>query len=1293
MDRIFLLTYDFFRKRRLVFWLSLLGSFALFALIASRIKFEENITAFFPDGKGSENMAEVFSNLKVSDKLVVMFSSDGEDSQDGLYAASARLGELLGNESGVIDKYVEGVDQTSTKEALDFIYGNLPMFLDDADYARMDSLLTEENIDSQVLKVKLTLISPAGFAMRDILLKDPLGLGTGVLAKTADLNPATDYVIRDGHIFLPDGRTLLAFIEPVWSNGETGRNDELVNVIEDAVGKVSSEYQGIDIHYFGGAAMSVYNARQIKRDTYATSAVALLIIILFILAVFKSRSSVFLILCPVIYGGVFALAAVALIQNDISGIAVGAGSAIMGIALSYSIHILAHQNHVTDVRQLISEICGPLVIGSITTIGAFVGLLFTSSRLLQDFGLFAAFTLLGTMLFCLIFLPQFLRGQAHVREGRILAAIEKANAYPFEKNKWLLASLAVIFVVCVYFSSKVQFDSNMMNLTYWDPGQKEAEAILNPETDSKSKSVVFVSIGADEAAVFDSYARLNERLAGMRENGKILSYSDASEFLFSTDEQSERLEKWRSFWTEDRIARLTAGFTAASEKYGFAPSAFNGFFSLVKGEYAAKDWFGGGVQVPELIENWLGKSSRLDMLISQVKIDSENVDAVYSEFNDEPDVVIFDQSYFANKAAQNINNDFYLILFISSFLIFFVLWLSYGRIELALLSFLPMCISWVIIIGIMGLFGIQFNIVNIILSTFIFGMGDDFSIFILEGLLYKYRTGKTLIDSHKTAIFFSSFTMIVGIGALIFAGHPALHSIAIITILGMIAVVLVAYTVEPVIFDIFVTRPTSKGLSPYTFMSFLKDLWIYVPTVIGCVLVFLYLLILIPLPMSLKRKQEKVCRYLHVSCRAMVNLICGKRLAIRTGDGSDCRLSKFRPDAEPYIVTANHQSFLDIVLMLAIYPKVKFMVADWVVTSPMFGLFAKYFGYYRKSEGYDVLLPLIETDMNDGWSIVIFPEGHRSSDGEIKRYHKGAFYLSAMLHRQIRPVVFYGNDMIAPKGGELNMARALALTQYLPKMPVCGMDTYKHSCREAESAAREALRKLKNEFDVPSNPYFYRTLVSGFVYKGPVTENYVRIKALLENKYALFNELLPRRGVITDIGCGMGLADYMLSMYSPERQVIGFDYDADKIATASHCFMRHSLPNLSFAVGDVLSGEFLASLPQSDAFIISDVLHYIDENAQKALLAACASKLNAGGMILVRDGNTENREGQKLTALTEFFSVKLLGFNKGAKDLHFISESMLAGMASDCGLSLTRAGDVKITSNTLYLLKAEEAKS
>ena len=140
-----------------------------------------------------------------------------------------------------------------------------------------------------------------------------------------------------------------------------------------------------------------------------------------------------------------------------------------------------------------------------------------------------------------------------------------------------------------------------------------------------------------------------------------------------------------------------------------------------------------------------------------------------------------------------------------------------------------------IILGLMGILGIEFNIINIILSTFIFGIGDDFSIFIMDGLQNKYRTGQKVLNSHKTAIFFSAFTTVVGMGALVFAKHPALQSISLISILGMIAVVLVAYTIQPLIFRFFIAGPASKGLPPYTLIGLIRTVLLFLLFFIGCI--------------------------------------------------------------------------------------------------------------------------------------------------------------------------------------------------------------------------------------------------------------------------------------------------------------------------------------------------------------------------------------------------------------------------------------------------------------------------
>ena len=92
-----------------------------------------------------------------------------------------------------------------------------------------------------------------------------------------------------------------------------------------------------------------------------------------------------------------------------------------------------------------------------------------------------------------------------------------------------------------------------------------------------------------------------------------------------------------------------------------------------------------------------------------------------------------------------------------------------------------------------------------------------------------------MLNSHKTAIFFSAFTTVVGMGALVFAKHPAWQSISLYSILGMIAVVLVAYTIQPLIFRFFIAGPASKGLPPYTLIGLIRTVLLFLLIYIGCI--------------------------------------------------------------------------------------------------------------------------------------------------------------------------------------------------------------------------------------------------------------------------------------------------------------------------------------------------------------------------------------------------------------------------------------------------------------------------
>ena len=1282
MTQFFIGLYDYFERHKILFYLSLISCVLLMGFFALQVRFEENITQFFPDTKDSQNTIKVFDNLKIKDKIIIMLSSADTCHQvepDSLIEAAGQLQQTLTEKAGgtLIKGIFAQVDQSLIGGATDFVYEHLPLFLTDTDYQRFDSLLTEKGIQATMQKNYTNLLSPAGIALRSYILRDPLGLGSEALKHLQDFQLEANYEIYDEHIFSKDGSTLLMFITPVFSTGSTGKNDELIKILEEELQHIQGESPAIRAEYFGGPSVGVYNARQIKKDTILTSSLALLIIIVFISLVFKRKRSIPLIITPVLFGGLFALFLIFFIKGSISAIAVGAGSAVMGIALSYSIHMLAHQNHVSTVQQLIKEIAYPLTVGSFTTIGAFMGLIFTSSDLLRDFGLFASLALVGTTLFCLIYLPHFLKGQADVKQGCILRIIEKINAYSYEKNKWLVGGILLITVICLFTSQKVGFNNDMMSLNYEPQHLKQSEEKLMQLFDSDEKTVLFVSVGKDMNQATETYAMTNQKLLALKDQGLIKDYASASQFLISPQEQQLRLKKWKDYWTDEKQQQIREQLETAAAEYRFRPGSFDPFYQWLNqpfGEYhytAQEDDLSG-----KLLNEWQTSAASITMLISQIRISDQNKETVYQHFSKDQDVVIFDRSYFANKWVSAINDDFYLILYISSFLIFFALWFSYGRIELTLMSFLPMLVSWVIILGLMGILGIEFNIINIILSTFIFGIGDDFSIFIMDGLQNKYRTGQKVLNSHKTAIFFSAFTTVVGMGALVFAKHPALQSISLISILGMIAVVLVAYTIQPLIFRFFIAGPASKGLPPYTLIGLIRTVLLFLLFFIGCIFLRVLIAVLYLVPVRKSSKQRLVCRLIQITCKGILLLATAvKKEHINKAN------ERFQ---HPAIIIANHQSFIDILVLLSLSSKILMVTNHWVWHSPFFGAIIRYVDFYYIGEGYEQYMERMRKKVKEGYSIAIFPEGTRTYNGKMKRFHKGAFYLAETLQLDILPILLYGNNKIIAKAQPFNIRKGIIYTEILPRIPGDDLSfgtTYQERTKRISAYMKEGYARICREKNTTDNPAFYEALIQNYIYKGPAVEWYIRIKVKMERNYRLFNQLIPVQGQITDIGCGYGPLCYMLSLLSEDREILGIDYDEDKIALAQHGWLRNE--HLQFRHGNALEYP----LPESDVFILNDMLHYMSYEHQRTLLLKCADRLRSQGMIIIRDGNSANTSKHRLTRFTELLSTRIFNFNRTAGELHFTTETQLREIAVTCGMNVEIIPNDKYTSNTIYIFR------
>ena len=183
----------------------------------------------------------------------------------------------------------------------------------------------------------------------------------------------------------------------------------MIDALDASIATVTHAFANAEIVYFGGTAVAVGNARQIRQDTWLTLSLMLVLLAVFVIWFFKKKRAPLIILIPVAFGGLFSIACIALLKGYVSVLALAAGSIILGIAVNYSLHFIVHIQHAGNMRETIKDLAGPMTLGSTTTVMAFLGLQFANASVLRDIGLFAAFSLIGAAVCTLVFLPHFFK--------------------------------------------------------------------------------------------------------------------------------------------------------------------------------------------------------------------------------------------------------------------------------------------------------------------------------------------------------------------------------------------------------------------------------------------------------------------------------------------------------------------------------------------------------------------------------------------------------------------------------------------------------------------------------------------------------------------------------------------------------------------------------------------------------------------------------------------------------------------------------------------------------------------
>ena len=824
MSRLFIKLYIFLGRHKGLRWTVMLGSVLLFAFYGLKLGYKENILELLPQTGNIAEFQPVFGNLKVKDKVFVQivpkgFTEENVGEESGMDVESlcaycdGFVDSLMARDGG---RYIAGVlyniDDDLLMTAVDYASGVLPTFVDTSCYREFDRLIAPESIEREMEENTVILDNDEDGNLSMMVSYDPIGLRKVLLKNLSE--SGSGFSLRNGHFVSKDGNVVTAFLSPAFDYMDSDAAARFADMAEAVVASYSEEHPEVDIYMHGSPVMSANNSRRIKSDLVMTVGISLLIICLLIAFFFKNKSSLILLLSPVAYGTLAAMATMYWIKGSMSLMALGIGAIVLGVALSYCLHVLTHYKYVSNPLKVLADESEPVILGCLTTIGAFAGLLFTSSELLRDFGMFASFAMVGTTLFSLIFLPHFFSPEKNRKSEKAFAVFEKINSLPMDRNPWVLVPIAAIAVGCLFLPSP-EFDSNLKDINYIKPNVRISQNILNKENNAGMSSQYYAASANTLDSAFLCCEALNVRLDSLKAEGIVSHHSNVTNIFVPERIQQERIDSWHKYWNEPfegNLARkdvVWKRISAAADGQGLDPDTFKSFLTLCNADFQTGSLYDAEILPEEVTSNFIEQTADGRYMVFTSAFMPENQKmAVNRAVAEVPGALVVDPFFYTGDMVEIIHGDFNTILAISMAFVFIVLLLSFRSLSVSLIAFLPMTLSWYVVQGVMWIFGLKFNLINIIISSFIFGIGVDYSIFVMQGLLSSASgKDKSMLNYHKTAIGLSAMVLVVVTGSLIFARHPAIQSIGIISVIGMSASILLSYSIEPFLFRLMMKIP------------------------------------------------------------------------------------------------------------------------------------------------------------------------------------------------------------------------------------------------------------------------------------------------------------------------------------------------------------------------------------------------------------------------------------------------------------------------------------------------------
>lgn len=267
----------------------------------------------------------------------------------------------------------------------------LPYYMDKQTLQQLRQAMAPDQVEHAVQAISETLgnflsIGPA----REWLRADPLHLRGSIFSRLPSKHNILTSDPTTGYPVSPDGKHVLLTLRLRHSMHDVHAARQLMDALESSL----QRHLGADMHALivGGVRHSAANARVIQKDVASIAGISLLCFALVYAVLVRSWGAVWLLLVPC-YAATLALGIMAALHPALSGLALGFGASVLGVAEDYAVHMHFALRSTTVPERILPVVETPLLQSFLVNASGFCVLLFSGIPAVRQLACFALLTL------------------------------------------------------------------------------------------------------------------------------------------------------------------------------------------------------------------------------------------------------------------------------------------------------------------------------------------------------------------------------------------------------------------------------------------------------------------------------------------------------------------------------------------------------------------------------------------------------------------------------------------------------------------------------------------------------------------------------------------------------------------------------------------------------------------------------------------------------------------------------------------------------------------------------------